>query len=86
MNADRVEVRISDTGVGIPAENREKIFDPFFTTKDPGKGTGQGLAIAHTIISKKHKGTISVHSELGTGTTFTVSLPLGLEGSSDAAA
>ena len=86
MNADRVEVRISDTGVGIPAENREKIFDPFFTTKDPGKGTGQGLAIAYTIITKKHKGTISLHSELGKGTTFTVSLPLGLEGSSDAAA
>ncbi len=83
---DRVEVRISDTGVGIPAENREKIFDPFFTTKDPGKGTGQGLAIAYTIITKKHKGTISLHSELGKGTTFTVSLPLGVEGSSDSAA
>ncbi len=85
MNGDRVEVRVSDTGVGIPAENREKIFDPFFTTKDPGKGTGQGLAIAFTIITKKHKGTISVHSELGKGTTFTVSLPLGVEGSSDSA-
>ncbi len=58
-DGDRVKIRVSDTGVGIPEENPEKIFDPFFTTKEPGKGTGQGLAISYTIITKKHEGTIS---------------------------
>ncbi len=70
------EIRVSDTGPGIPAENLDKIFDPFFTTKEVGKGTGQGLAITHDIVVEKHKGTISVLSEAGQGATFVVRLPL----------
>ena len=69
-----VEIKISDTGVGITKENLSKIFDPFFTTKAVGKGTGLGLNIAYNII-KKHKGTIDVESEVGVGTTFTIRIP-----------
>jgi PAS domain S-box-containing protein len=73
---DWVEIRISDTGCGMPAKIINRIFDPFFTTKPVGKGTGQGLAIAHDVVVKKHGGTISVDSEPGVGTTFTLRLPL----------
>ncbi len=73
---DWAEIRIADTGIGIPAENLGKIFDPFFTTKEPGRGTGQGLSISHTIITKKHGGTIAVESESGVGTAFDIRLPL----------
>ena len=73
---DWAEIRVSDTGIGIPAKIREKIFDPFFTTKEVGKGTGQGLAISHNIITKKHGGTISVDSETGKGTVFVIRIPL----------
>jgi len=69
-----VEVIISDTGSGIAKENLTKIFDPFFTTKDVGKGTGLGMNIAYNII-QKHNGTIQVESEVGKGTTFTITLP-----------
>ncbi len=69
-------VRISDTGSGIPAEIRDKIFDQFFTTKDVGRGTGQGLSIAHGVVVGKHGGTIDLESEVGKGTTFIVRLPL----------
>jgi PAS domain S-box-containing protein len=72
------EVRITDSGTGIPEEIRRKIFDPFFTTKEVGKGTGQGLAIAHSVIVDKHHGTIAIESEVGQGTTFIVRLPLDL--------
>lgn len=75
-NGDFAEIRISDSGTGIPEEIRKKIFDPFFTTKEVGKGTGQGLAISHTVIVEKHKGTISVESEAGKGTTFVICLPV----------
>jgi len=71
-----VEIRISDTGCGIPEAIRSKVFDPFFTTKPVGKGTGQGLAIAHSIIVQKHGGTIQFESEPGKGTTFIIQLPL----------
>lgn len=71
-----VEIRIEDTGVGIPKNIQDRIFDPFFTTKSVGKGTGQGLAISHDVIVKKHNGTISFRSEVGQGTTFTIRLPL----------
>jgi signal transduction histidine kinase len=71
-----VEIRIQDTGTGIPDRVRERIFDPFFTTKGVGKGTGQGLAIAHAVVTKKHCGTISIESEIGRGTTFVIRLPL----------
>jgi len=71
-----VEIRISDTGAGIPESIRSKIFDPFFTTKEIGKGTGQGLAITQAVIVKKHNGTIRFETELGKGTTFIVRLPI----------
>ncbi|NJB67617.1 PAS domain S-box-containing protein [Desulfobaculum xiamenense] len=69
-------IAITDTGCGIPPEIQPYIFDPFFTTKEVGKGTGQGLNIAHSVIVEKHGGTISVESEPGRGTTFTIRLPL----------
>ena len=71
-----IYIVISDTGEGIPDEIADKIFDPFFTTKEVGKGTGQGLAIAHNIIVNNHKGRIIVDSEVDKGTTFTLSLPV----------
>ena len=73
---DKVEVRVSDTGKGIPEAIRLKIFDSFFTTKKVGKGTGQGLALAHSVIVKKHGGSISFETKMGVGTTFIVQLPL----------
>jgi len=73
-----IEVEFTDTGHGIKKENLEKIFDPFFTTKDTGHGVGLGLAISFGII-KEHKGTISVESEVGKGTTFIVRLPVTTE-------
>lgn len=71
----RIFVAISDTGCGIPAQQRERIFEPFFTTKGVGKGTGLGLSISNEII-RNHAGEIRVESEPGQGSTFTVSLPL----------
>lgn len=70
-----VSVAISDTGCGIPEENREKIFEPFFTTKERGVGTGLGLAISYEII-QRHGGSIDVESEVGKGSTFKVRLPV----------
>ncbi len=70
------EIRIRDTGIGIPEKIRSRIFDPFFTTKEVGKGTGQGLAISHAVIVEKHGGTIDVESVVGQGTTFIVRLPI----------
>jgi len=75
------EIRVSDTGTGIPEEIKQRIFDPFFTTKMVGKGTGQGLAIAYSVVVDKHGGVIDLESEEGKGTTFIISLPL--EGCSD---
>jgi PAS domain S-box-containing protein len=72
---DFVLITIEDTGNGIPNEVRERIFDPFFTTKEVGKGSGQGLAISHTIIQEKHGGELNFHSTSGKGTTFTIKLP-----------
>jgi PAS domain S-box-containing protein len=71
-----VEIRVSDTGAGIPESIRGKIFDPFFTTKGVGKGTGQGLSIVHSVVVKDHGGTITLDSEVGRGTSFLVRLPL----------
>jgi PAS domain S-box-containing protein len=71
-----VEVQIHDTGAGVPENIRARIFEPFFTTKEVGKGTGQGLALAHTVIVKKHDGQIWFESATGTGTTFFLRLPI----------
>jgi len=73
---DWVEFSVADTGIGIPDHIKERVFDPFFTTKDVGKGTGQGLMLAHTVVVKKHGGKIWFDSEIGKGTTFYVRLPL----------
>ena len=73
---DQVRICISDNGCGIPKANLEKIFDPFFTTKEVGKGTGQGLALARSIVIDKHGGHIDVQSEPGVGTTFILTLPV----------
>jgi signal transduction histidine kinase len=72
---DMVEVVVSDTGCGVPAEQLSKIFDPFFTTKPVGEGTGLGLSISYGII-ERHQGTITVKSEPGVGTSFTVRIPV----------
>lgn len=73
--AEQVEVKIIDSGKGMPEEVRQKIFDPFFTTKDVGEGTGLGLAITLGII-QDHKAEVDVESEVGKGTTFTLKLPI----------
>jgi signal transduction histidine kinase len=78
-----VEISIADTGGGIPEAVREKIFDPFFTTKEVGKGTGQGLAIARTVVVKKHQGSLRFESEMGVGTTFYIQLPINSQTEAD---
>jgi signal transduction histidine kinase len=85
---EQVEIAITDTGKGIPVEVRSRIFDPFFTTKEVGKGTGQGLAIARTVVVDKHGGTLHFETEVGRGTTFYIRLPIAgpAAGSASAAA
>ena len=73
--ADLVGVSVADSGCGIPQENLNRIFDPFFTTKPVGQGTGLGLSVVYDIV-KKHNGKINVESTVGTGTTFTIRLPI----------
>jgi PAS domain S-box-containing protein len=75
-SADEVEIRIADTGKGIPEANRSYIFDPFYTTKEVGKGTGQGLALAHSTVVEKHGGSLTFETEEGKGTAFIIRLPL----------
>ncbi len=74
------EIVIRDNGSGIPTEIQDKIFDPFFTTKDVGKGSGQGLAISHSVVTEKHEGQLVCSSIPGEGTTFIIRLPLGETG------
>jgi signal transduction histidine kinase len=74
---DAVEVRVRDNGTGIPAEIRDKLFQPFFTTKPTGEGTGLGLSISYDIVTQEHGGTITVESEPGAFTEFTIRLPRG---------
>lgn len=76
LDDDSVVVRISDNGTGIAPESQEKMFETFFTTKPRGVGTGLGLAIGREIIVKKHGGTINFWSEVGTGTEFSIALPI----------
>jgi len=75
-DGDWARVAVADTGAGIPVEIRSRVFEPFFTTKEVGKGTGQGLALAHAAIVNRHQGQLWFESELGAGTTFFIRLPL----------
>jgi signal transduction histidine kinase len=77
LDGDRVVVSIADTGVGIPEAIKDRVFDLFFTTKDVGQGTGQGLTIAHAVITQRHRGELTFESTPGRGTTFTIRLPVG---------
>jgi PAS domain S-box-containing protein len=72
---DVVEIRVADTGGGMPDDIKARVFEPFFTTKEVGKGSGQGLAIAHNVVVKKHGGEIAIESEVGKGTEFIIRLP-----------
>ena len=75
LEEDSAVIRIRDNGCGIPEEHLSKVYDPFFTTKEVGRGTGQGLSIAHSILDK-HCGSIDVTSHVGTGTEFVLSIPI----------
>ncbi|MFI5163096.1 MAG: 7TM diverse intracellular signaling domain-containing protein [Sphingobacteriales bacterium] len=77
-HTDNITIDISDTGIGMSDEVKQRIFEPFFTTKDVGEGTGLGLSIVFGII-EDHHGTINVQSEPGKGSTFTITLPKNLE-------
>ena len=72
---DGVVVEVSDSGAGIPEEDREHVFEPFFTTKEVGKGVGLGLAVVYGIVNRHH-GRIELRSQVGRGTTFSMFLPL----------
>jgi signal transduction histidine kinase len=76
QEGDQVLIAIADTGGGIPEAIRERVFEPFFTTKGVGKGTGQGLALARTVVVDKHGGELRLESVMGTGTTFLIRLPV----------
>jgi two-component system, NtrC family, sensor kinase len=77
QDGDSAVISVSDTGGGIPDSIRDRIFDPFFTTKEVGRGTGQGLSVAHSVIVEKHRGQLSFETERGRGTTFEIRLPIG---------
>ncbi|HEY9852625.1 MAG TPA: PAS domain S-box protein [Leptolyngbyaceae cyanobacterium] len=74
-SGDFVTIKIADNGIGMTKEVKQRIFDPFFTTKEVGKGTGMGLAIAHSIIVEKHKGSLQCFSKVGVGTEFRIQIP-----------
>lgn len=80
QEGDAAVIRITDDGPGILPEVKARLFDPFFTTKEPGKGTGLGLSISYDIVVNKHQGTITVDSQPGSGSTFTITIPLVLHG------
>ncbi len=75
VDGDEVVVTIADTGGGLPEAVRGRIFEPFFTTKELGKGTGQGLSIAHTIIDR-HRGSLTFATAMGKGTVFCIRIPI----------
>ena len=85
-DGDHVVITIADTGSGIPEGIRDRIFEPFFTTKEVGRGTGQGLAIARSIVVDRHHGSLTFTSEVGRGTTFTIRLPIEGQGAAREAA
>ena len=68
-------LKVTDTGVGIPPEDLDRIFEPFYTTKEQGKGVGLGLAVVYGIV-KRHHGSITIESTVGSGTTVVLPLPL----------
>jgi signal transduction histidine kinase len=74
--AEEFLITVGDDGIGMDEHVRRHAFDPFFTTKEVGRGTGQGLALAHTIVVTKHHGRLEVDSTPGQGATFTIALPL----------
>ena len=76
---NEIQIAIRDDGGGIPKDIQERMFEPFFTTKGLGKGTGQGLALAHSVIVKKHNGRVDFQTQEGVGTTFFIFLPLSVE-------
>ncbi len=76
QEGDFVQVSVSDTGTGIPTDVQQRVFDPFFTTKELGRGTGQGLAIARSVVVDKHQGELTFETTPGQGTTFHVRLPI----------
>jgi signal transduction histidine kinase len=76
MGGEFAEIAITDTGVGIAEEIQSRVYEPFFTTKEVGKGSGQGLTFAHSVIVKKHHGKLWFETELGRGTTFVIQLPI----------
>jgi PAS domain S-box-containing protein len=75
-DGDHVVIAIADTGMGIPASIQECVFDPFFTTKEVGKGTGQGLSLARSVIVDKHHGSLTFDTTPGVGTTFYIRIPI----------
>jgi PAS domain S-box-containing protein len=75
-DSQKVELRVRDSGSGMPEEVKNRIFEPFFTTKPVGKGTGQGLAIVHNVVIDKHSGQLHVESTVNKGTTFIILLPV----------
>jgi two-component system, NtrC family, sensor kinase len=76
MDGGWYEIRVADNGPGIPVDIQEDVFTPFFTTKDVGDGTGQGLAIARTVVVDKHQGKLELESIPGDGATFIIRLPV----------
>ncbi|MPR00520.1 PAS domain S-box protein [Modestobacter sp. I12A-02628] len=76
VDGDSVTVSVTDTGGGIPDDVRRRMFDPFFTTKDVGRGSGQGLPLVRSVVQEGHGGTVTVTSEVGVGSTFTLRLPI----------
>jgi signal transduction histidine kinase len=83
VDEDFVKIAVSDTGCGIPEGIRDRIFDPFFTTKEVGRGKGQGLAVARSVVVDQHKGDIRFDSVVGMGTTVTIRIPVDLAVSSN---
>ncbi len=80
IDDDFIEVRFSDTGIGMSNETAQRIFDPFYTTKEVGKGTGLGLSLCYEIM-RRHNGALNVESEEGKGTTFIIKLPIAKDAS-----
>ncbi len=70
-----MEIRLSDNGPGISEDIRERVFEPFFTTKSTGEGTGLGLSLSYDIVTKGHRGTMTVGSSAAGGAEFIITLP-----------